>query len=168
MQIMPTENIKIRYLLIYFLEMKRLGKIEYVLALYKILINQRVKFSQKKICIPKPEFYVIYNEKASCPAIKELCLSNLFKSSKERSKRRELQLELTVTVINHPDNQDFLNSCSLLNGYKKLTERIEKYKALYGDAGYARAIEECIKENIEISEYLKRKMSEVAVNFLQG
>ena len=168
MQIMPTENIKIRYLLIYFLEMKRLGKIEYVLALYKILINQRVKFSQKKICIPKPEFYVMYNEKASYPARKELCLSNLFKSSKEKSKRKKLQLELTVIVINHPDNQDFLNSCSLLNGYKKLTERIEKYKALYGDAGYARAIEECIKENIEISEYLKSKMSEVAVNFLQG
>ena len=53
----------------------------------------------------------------------------------------------------------------LLNGYKKLTDRIEKYKALYGDAGYAMAIEECIKENIEISEYLKRKIQEVSVSF---
>ena len=53
----------------------------------------------------------------------------------------------------------------LLNGYKKLTDRIEKYKALYGDAGYATAIEECIKENMEISEYLQRKTQEVSVSF---
>ena len=141
--------------------------LEYVLALYKILIDQRAKFSQKKICIPKPEFYVIYNGKVPYPAKKELHLSDLFESSKEKSKRKGPQLELTVTVINinHPDNQDFLNSCSLLNGYKKLTDRIEKYKALYGDAGYAMAIEECIKENIEISEYLKRKIQEVIEMF---
>ena len=42
---------------------------------------------------------------------------------------------------------------------------LEKYKALYGDAGYAMAIEECIKENIEISEYLKRKIQEVIEMF---
>jgi len=55
----------------------------------------------------------------------------------------------------------------MLNGYKKFTEKVEKYKVLYGDVGYSIAIEECIKENIEISEYLRRKIQEV-VEMLTG
>ena len=65
------------------------------------------------------------------------------------------------------DNQEFLKSCPMLNGYKKFTEKVEKYKVLYGDVGYSMAIEECIKENIEISEYLRRKIQEV-VEMLTG
>ena len=65
------------------------------------------------------------------------------------------------------DNQEFLKSCPMLNGYKKFTEKVEKYKILYGDVGYSMAIEECIKENIEISEYLRRKIQEV-VEMLTG
>ena len=102
--------------------------------------------------------------KAPYPARKELRISDLFKSNKNNPP----QLELIVQVINinDPDNKDFLESCSLLNGYKKFIEKVEKYKALYGDKGYIMAIEECIKEGMEISEYLKRKMKEVGVNFL--
>ena len=76
------------------------------------------------------------------------------------------QAIVQVININDTDNKDFLESCSLLNGYKKFIEKVEKYKALYGDKGYIIAIEECIKEGMEISEYLKRKMKEVGVNFL--
>ena len=140
--------------------------LEYITAVYQIELDPKAKFEQSEIKLNAPEFYVIYNGKAPYPARKDLHISNLFKSSKEKSKRRP-KLELTVTVINinHPENKDFLDSCPLLNGYKKLVERIEKYKALYGDKGYAMAIEECIKEGIEISEYLIDKMKEVVEMF---
>lgn len=141
--------------------------LEYITAIYQIELDPKAKFEQSEIKLNAPEFYVIYNGKAPYPARKDLHISNLFKSSKEKSKKRRPKLELTVTVINinHPENKDFLDSCPLLNGYKKLVERIEKYKALYGDKGYAMAIEECIKEGIEISKYLKSKMREVVEMF---
>ena len=87
-----------------------------------------------------------------------LPLSDLFKV-----KPAKPQLELVVTVINinHPDNQEFLDSCPILKGYKKLVDKVEEYKKLYGDKGYAMAIEKCIREGIEISDYLKRKTLEV-------
>lgn len=72
-----------------------------------------------------------------------------------------LEHQSTNININHPDNKDFLKGCPLLNGYKKFTEIVEKYKVLYGNEGYAMAIEEYIKENIEISGSLKHKMWEV-------
>jgi len=133
--------------------------LEYIVSLYQVLVKPREKFEKTPIHLLKPEFYVIYNGKTPYPARKELLLSKLFQSNNEGS----FSLELIVTVINinHPDNQDFLNVCPILNGYKKLTEKVEKYKVLYGDKGYALAIEECIKENMEISDYLKYKMREV-------
>ena len=139
--------------------------LDYVSGLYQIEIEPIKKLSQRKLSIAEPEFYVIYNGKASYPAIKELRISDLFKT---RNKRK-VQLELIVTVINinHSNNQEFLKSCPMLNGYKKFTEKVEKYKVLYGEVGYSMAIEECIKENIEISEYLRRKIQEV-VEMLTG
>ena len=132
--------------------------LEYIVAVYQTQLEPRLKFAQTKINLPEPEFYVIYNGRTPYPMRKQLCISDLFKTNKKHS-----QLELIVTVINinHPDSKYFLDFCPLLNGYKKLTEMIEKYKALYGNECYAMAIEECIKENIEISEYLKYKMREV-------
>lgn len=136
--------------------------LEYIVALYQLQIDPRSKFGQAEIKLPEPEFYVIYNGKAPYPAREKLYLSDLFKSDK-----KEAQLELIVTVINinHPDNKYFLDDCPFLRGYKKLVEKIENYKALYGEKGYIMAIEECIRENIEISEYLVRKMQEVVEMF---
>ena len=133
--------------------------LDYIVGLYQLQIEPRLKLSQRKVSLPEPEFYVIYNGKASYPARKELRISDLFKSNK--NKTPQLELIVQVININDPDNKDFLESCSLLNGYKKFIEKVEKYKALYGDKGYIMAIEECIKEGMEISEYLKRKMKEV-------
>ena len=137
--------------------------LDYVAGLYQIEIPPIKKLSQAMISIPEPKFYVIYNGKASYPARKELRISDLFRTANKQN----VQLELIVTVINinHPDNKDLLESCPMLNGYKKLTEKVEEYKILYGEAGFATAIEECIKENMEISEYLQRKIQEVIEMF---
>ena len=137
--------------------------LDYVDGLYQIEIPPIQKLSQAETSIPEPKFYVIYNGKASYPTRKELRISDLFRTANKKN----VQFELIVTVINinHPDNKDLLDSCPMLNGYKKLTERVEKYKILYGETGFAMAIEECIKENMEISEYLRRKIQEVSVSF---
>ena len=72
-------------------------------------------------------------------------------------------LELTVTVINinHPDNEEFLDNCPILKGYKKLLATIKEYKRIDNTNGYAMAIEKCIRDNMKISDYLRRKTMEV-------
>ena len=136
--------------------------LEYIVAVYQTQIDPKSKFGQTELKLPAPEFYVIYNGKQAYPARKEQHISKLFKSI-----RNKPQLELIVNVINinHPENQEFLDKCPMLKGYKKLVEKAESYKTFYGDKGYAMAIEECIRENIEISEYLRRKMREVMEMF---
>ena len=148
---------------IYFLEMKRLGKIEYVLALYKILINQRVKFSQKKICIPKPEFYVVYNGRKNRPAIEELRLSKAFI---ECGMEPPLELIVKVININHPDNKEFLEKCEQLKGYKEFGDVMSDFIDRYGEKGYDLGIAYCIKHGI-LADFLSRHIKEV-LNMLKA
>ena len=133
--------------------------LEYVTYLYASeMMDPEDKFLPTPLSLLAPEFYTLYNGKAPYPARKILPLSSLF-----RIKPVNPQLELNVTVINinHPDNQEFLSSCPILAGYKKLVDKVEQYKNAYGKQGVAMAIEECIKEGIEITNYLKRKTMEV-------
>ena len=136
--------------------------LEYIDALYQMEIGERDKFSQKSISLFAPEFYVIYNGRAPYPAKKELRLSDLFKESEGSP---HLELKVTVININHPDNKDFLDACYVMRGYGKLTGKVWKYKEDYGERGYAMAIEECIREGMELAQYLKRKTLEVTYMF---
>ena len=136
--------------------------LEYAISLYQKELGAKDKFSQKPISLFAPEFYVIYNGKAPYPARKELRLSDLFKDSE---KPPQLEAKVIVININHPDNKGFLDACYILRGYGKLSERIKTYTELYGERGYAMAIEECIRERMELVDYLKRKMREVAQMF---
>ena len=136
--------------------------LEYVVALYQAEMKARDKFSQTPMMLLAPEFYVIYNGASAYPAMKELKLSSLFKDSE---KTPQLELKVTVININHPDNKDFLDKCNFLKGYGKLERKVRRYRELYGERGYIIAIEECIKEDMELVEYLKRKMREVSQMF---
>ena len=136
--------------------------LEYVVALYQTEMKARDKFSQTPMMLLAPEFYVIYNGASAYPAMKELKLSSLFKDSE---KTPQLELKVTVININHPDNKDFLDKCNFLKGYGKLERKVRRYRELYGERGYIIAIEECIKEDMELVEYLKRKMREVSQMF---
>ena len=136
--------------------------LEYVVALYQAEMKARDKFSQTPMMLLAPEFYVIYNGASAYPAMKELKLSSLFKDSE---KAPQLELKVTVININHPDNKDFLDKCNFLKGYGKLERKVRRYRELYGERGYIIAIEECIKEDMELVEYLKRKMREVSQMF---
>lgn len=133
--------------------------LEYITVMYSSeMMQPEDKFLQRPLSLMAPEFCTLYNGKAPYPARKVLALSDLFKV---KPAKPQLELEVTVININHPDNKEFLDSCPILKGYKKLVDKVEKYKKLYGEKGYTMAIEECIREDIEIADYLKRKTSEV-------
>ena len=132
--------------------------LEYSVATLGSQMNPRDKFLTVPLKLFNPEFYVIYSGDASYPARKVQRLSDLFE---EKVDNPQLELIVTVININHPDNKEFLDSCPVLKGYKRLVERVKKYKKLYNEDGYIIAIEECIRENTEISDYLRRKTMEV-------
>ena len=57
--------------------------------------------------------------------------------------------------------KDFLLICPLLDSYKKLIDKVENYLQTYGEDGFPKAIEDCIKDGVLV-EYLKRKIKEIA------
>ena|GEM_PF-3067875 len=57
--------------------------------------------------------------------------------------------------------KDFLLICPLLDSYKKLIDKVENYLQTYGEDGFSKAIEDCIKDGVLV-EYLKRKIKEIA------
>ncbi len=70
--------------------------------------------------IPKPEFYVIYNGTKERPAVEELRLSDAFMDCGAVA---PLELIAKVININHPENNEFLEKCELLKGYKEFWKR---------------------------------------------
>ena len=57
--------------------------------------------------------------------------------------------------------KDFLLICPLLDSYKKLIDKVENYLQTYGEDGFSKAIEDCIKDGVLV-EYLKWMIKEIA------
>ena len=88
--------------------------LEYVVELYKQILDAESKYGKKLIKIPTPEFYVLYNGTAQYKARETLCLSKAFM---QEQKDFKLELKVEVININHPENKDFLSSCEILKEY---------------------------------------------------
>ena len=88
--------------------------LEYVVELYKQILDAESKYGKKLIKIPTPEFYVLYNGTAQYKARETLRLSKAFM---QEQKDFKLELKVEVININHPDNKDFLSSCEILKQY---------------------------------------------------
>ena len=77
-----------------------------------------------------------------------------------------LELIVKVININHPDNEDFLERCKILKGYKEFGDVMYDYINRYGDEGYDLGITHCIENGILV-DYLKRNIKEV-LNMLRA
>ena len=131
--------------------------LEYVVELYKQILDAESKYGKKLIKIPTPEFYVLYNGTAQYKARETLCLSKAFM---QEQKDFKLELKVEVININHPDNKDFLSSCEILKEYKEFVDKVVEFTNKHGRAGFDMAIEYCIKNGI-LEPYLKENSKEV-------
>ena len=131
--------------------------LEYVVELYKQILDAESKYGKKLIKIPTPEFYVLYNGTAQYKARETLRLSKAFM---QEQKDFKLELKVEVININHPDNRDFLSSCEILKEYKEFVDKVVEFTSEYGRAGFDMAIEYCIKNGI-LEPYLKENSKEV-------
>ena len=131
--------------------------LEYVVELYKQILDSESKYGKRLIKIPTPEFYVLYNGTAEYKAREILYLS---KSFMQEQKDIKLELKVEVININHSDNKEFLSSCKILKEYKEFVDKVVEYTREYGKDGFDMAIEYCINHGI-LEPYLKENSKEV-------
>ena len=80
------------------------------------------------------------------PAQKDLKLSDAFMETNENKDDIPLELIVKVININHPDNENFLEQCEWLKGYREFAQIIYEFRERYGEAGYDFGIKYCIEQ----------------------
>ena len=133
---------------------------------YEKLIDNSAMYSEQRIVIPSPEFYVLYNGTKPFPESRVCRLSDSFALPPEGAP----QLELVVTVynINRGFNEGIVRKSANLHGYVTLVAKARELER----SGMARAkavdgaIKECMEAGI-LAAYLKNNASEVSNMLLQ-
>ena len=135
----------------------------YISRIFEKTINSTSLYSKKRMTIPYPEFYVLYNGTDPFPDYAVYKLSDLFKTTSILEKSIPL-LELKVNVVNINDgrNCDILNRCSKLGEYSKFTAKAREFLKEQGDLEKAikKAVKYCFGHGI-LKEYLEKHGSEV-------
>ena len=131
---------------------------------YEKLIDNDELYSEARLIIPTPEFYVLYNGVKPFPERETYRLSDSFAVLPGGIK--PLELVVTAYNINPGFNESIVKKDEYLYGYVEFTAKARKFEQTGMDRGSAvkAAVEECIKEGI-LKEYLENNASEV-INML--
>jgi hypothetical protein len=130
----------------------------YIARLYEKNIERKKLYSKKKIEIPKPEFYVLYNGVDPFPEQATLKLSDAFKEKTNIA----LELEVKVYNINEGHNKEILKKSKSLSGYALFVEKVREFSRESGsfEEGMVQAIDWCEKHDV-LAAFLKQHDSEV-------
>jgi len=128
---------------------------------YERLFDAEAIYGPRKITIPRPEFYVLYNGKAPAPEKQEARLSELFERQGEKY---PFSLDLSVTIynINIGHNTELFCRSESLTHYETFVELVRVFGSGEDGLGQAieRAIAECVRRGILV-DFLKQHGSEV-------
>ena len=103
----------------------------YIARIYEKIIMNTNLYSTKKIFIPRPEFYVLYNGKDSCPDEQTLKLSDMFKSIDDLGFEKTdpvLELQVKVLNINEGRNEAIVKRCGLLAQYCAFVGKVREFE----------------------------------------
>ena len=104
----------------------------YIGRIYEKLIEDKKIYSSKKILVPKPEFFVLYNGLAPCPDEEILKLSGSFESTASfgpaGKSNPSLELEVKVININEGKNEEIARNCRTLAHYSALIAKVREYE----------------------------------------
>ncbi len=127
------------------------------------IIEEKRLYGTSLIKIPTPRFITFYNGTKEQPEKQILRMSDAFECPMEQP---ELELIVTMLNINLGNNQELLDTCSVLKEYMQYVTKIRTYmKEKTLEEAVKQAIEECIKEDI-LREFLlkhKREAMEVCI-----
>ena len=131
---------------------------------YERIVSNRELYSEKRMRIPTPEFYVLYNGRKAFPEKAVYRLSDMFVLTPEGEPALELVVE--VFNVNEGFNDCMIKRSETLSGYMALVTKARGHESsgMKRPAAVRSAIRECIREGILV-EYLEKYGSEV-VNML--
>jgi len=138
----------------------------YIARVLEKMINSRTQYSRKRLSIPWPEFFVLYNGVAPYPDQSVLRLSDLFEKPQDLGLPKKahplLELEVKVININKGRNEAIVNRCKKLAEY---SEFIAKTRTFLGELGnkedaIKKAVKYCQKHDI-LNEFLEIHGSEI-------
>ena len=131
---------------------------------YEKLIDNDEMYSESRIMVPTPEFYVLYNGVKPFPERATYRLSDSFAATPAGA----VPLELIVTAynINPGFNEGIIKKDANLHGYVEFVAKARAFErvGMSREDAVKSAVEECIKAGI-LAEYLQSNASEV-VNML--
>ena len=143
----------------------------YVTRVYEKLIGGDKKiYSTKRIPVPRPEFFVLYNGVAPFQDEETLKLSDSFESGISvglpMNAPPALELEVKVININHGRNDGIVKKCKTLAGYSAFVGKVQEYERekLGREEAIKKAIKYCLEHDI-LKEFLTENATEV-VNML--
>ncbi|MEE0060740.1 MAG: Rpn family recombination-promoting nuclease/putative transposase [Acutalibacteraceae bacterium] len=126
----------------------------YIAREYEKVLDKKALYRSKRVEIPNPEFFVLYNGSKPLNAWKQtLRLSDLYVT-----KQHTPSLELTVTLIDINSSQFKIAKNSTLQQYITAIKELKNCHETDGDM--VKCIDNLIKQNI-LKEFLEKNSSEV-------
>jgi len=138
----------------------------YIGRVYEKIIDGKNIYSKKRVPIPKPEFFVLYNGAEPFPDREVYRLSDSFEKLKDLglAEKDTPALELVVKVININEgkNQAIVDRCKELAEYSVLVTKTRVFlnETKNREEAVKKAIKYCEKHDI-LKEFLKLHAAEV-------
>ena len=117
-------------------------------------------YSSNLIKIPTPQYVVLYN--GTDKNVDDEMTLRLSDAFKHKDKTNGFEWTATMININVGHSQKLMNKCEALKGYSMFVYKVRKYTKELGnfEAGFEKAVEECIKEGY-LADILKKSRAEV-------
>ena len=138
--------------------------LQYIAQEYDQYLNKEygsnAKFHTKRLPLPMPRFFVLYNGRKELPLESQLRLSDAYA---EQAENFNLELLVKVININQSKQHAVLGKSTVLNQYSQMVDIVRKYTnddTTSTEERVAAAIRECINAGV-LKEYLLRRESEV-------
>jgi uncharacterized protein YoaH (UPF0181 family) len=136
--------------------------LQYIMQFYDLFYgSSKALYKDKRIKIPEPAFYMLYNGTKPYPASGIIRLSDSF-MGREEGKTPSLELILNVVNINYGINTTVLEKSEELNGYAFFVENVMRHMAngVTRQEAIKITAEECIRQG-KLIDFLKRYKNEV-------
>ena len=138
----------------------------YIARVYEKILGNKNIYASKRISVPRPEFFVLYNGTAPYPAETVLKLSDTFEKTGSlgfpEKENADLELLAKVVNINQGKNEGIVKKCKTLAGYSAFVAKVREFEKECGDKEEAmkRAVRHC-RDNDILKEFLEKNGTEV-------
>jgi hypothetical protein len=137
----------------------------YIAHIYEIITGGKDIYAKKKIPLPTPEFFVLYNSEADYPEEGTLRLSDCFENPTDLGlpwMDAALELKVRVININEGKNAELARKCETLAGYSVFVgrERGNEKKGMKLEEAVKEAVEYCLEHDI-LKEFFEKNAAEV-------